>query len=62
MFKLDEPILGVHDVKAASKVYGSVLAKAMAAGGSITLVAAQTDGKYSGYFADSDGFIWRITT
>lgn len=49
-----------HNVRTRDEVF-SVLAEAMAAGGSVLKPAGQTDwGGFSGYFADPDGYPWEV--
>jgi len=39
-----------------------VMAKAVAAGGSVVKEAAGAQWGYSGYFSDPDGYLWKVAT
>lgn len=52
-----------HFVTDSGEAVDEVMRRAVAAGGTVVRAAAGTDwGGYYGYFADPDGYLWKVTT
>jgi catechol 2,3-dioxygenase-like lactoylglutathione lyase family enzyme len=52
-----------HFITGSREQVDEVLNRAAAAGGTVAKEAAATDwGGYYGYFADPDGYLWKVTT
>ncbi|HEX2350356.1 MAG TPA: VOC family protein [Ktedonobacterales bacterium] len=49
-----------HYIVASSEAVDEVIGKAVAAGGSIAKEASGAKWGYAGYFADPDGFLWKV--
>jgi uncharacterized protein len=55
--------ISFHYIVASRETVDEVLASAVAAGGVVVKEAADAQwGGYSGYFADPDGFLWKVAT
>ena len=51
-----------HYIVAAREAVDEVIAQAVAAGGSVVKAAEGTKWGYYGYFADPDGYLWKVAT
>jgi catechol 2,3-dioxygenase-like lactoylglutathione lyase family enzyme len=52
-----------HFIVSSRETVDEVMAKAEAAGGSVVRAAAAAQwGGYSGYFADPDGYLWKVAS
>jgi catechol 2,3-dioxygenase-like lactoylglutathione lyase family enzyme len=55
--------VSLHFIVDSSNAVDEVIARAVAAGGSVVKEAARGKwGGYSGYFSDPDGYLWKIAT
>ena len=51
-----------HYIVPSREAVDEVIAKAVAAGGSIVKAAAAAHGGYGGYFSDPDGYLWKVVS